>query len=213
LDGKTSDPQATTLPSFTIYEMWCFLAVTRQLQTIMPDWSWSSTGLKNLLKTTGTGAGAWVTGQHDEHGDLQILFNPTFAGFLSRKSSTRWSLSGERRPDLIVTYRPAQGQGTWLALDAKYRAGKSNLSEAFESAHIYRDALRHDNFGGPCLASMLLAPACTPEVSPWFSAEFRDAHQCGIWELRPGVATDPELGRWIVETLLIGHQGVSTLRG
>lgn len=204
LDGAGDQPQAAVLPSFAMYELWCFLAVARQLQALLPveeDWVWTWTGLNTLLRPTSTGTGARLVGRNPDQGEMVVAFNPIFEGFLSRAGRRRWSLSRQRRPDLEISWRPLKGEGAWICLDAKYRAGKHNLADAFSSVHIYRDSLRHDGMGGRCRAACLLAPSRTLAVEPWFSNDFRQAHACGIWEMRPGVTLKPDLGRWLIATL------------
>lgn len=198
LDG--TGPGAAVRPSFHLYEVWCFFATQRQLAAALPDWSWSLRGAKNLLALRGTGAGA-VWSAEGPTGSLRLLFNPTFASYFQREGRDRWSLSGERRPDLVVTFSGEDGVRSWLCLDAKYRAGRKNLGDALSSAHIYRDSLRYEGYGGSCRAAVLLAPARAAEAGEWFGAEFRRRHGMGIEALTPGRADESQLGRWLVDLL------------
>jgi hypothetical protein len=176
---------AAVRPSFHMYEIWCFLAIARQFQALLPDWKWSHHGLQKLMSLSGSGVGAKYEATCTT-GCLRLEFNPTFSGFLTRKNSARWTLSTERRPDIVVSWLPSKGEPAWVCLDSKYRAGRKNLGQAFESIHIYRDALRDNNAGGACRAVYLLAPKRTSKTAEWFSEEFRREHKAGICELRPG---------------------------
>lgn len=186
-------------PSFTIYELWCFLRVSRLLQARLPGLQWQFQHTRKLF-TTAHGTGAKFVGKGADE-SWTLHFNPVFSSFHARGGAERWSVSTERRPDLVVTHESKTGEGRWLGLDAKYRAGRANLGNAFESVHVYRDSLRWDRLSGPCVAFALLAPATAPDAPEWFSEKFRAEHLCGIWELRPGSVSEVDLANWVVEQL------------
>jgi hypothetical protein len=194
-------PAAATRPTFDLYELWSLLALQRQFRTILHEWRWSEYGLANLLALEGTGAGAGFIGVSPSGDVLRLEFNPTFPGWFARGDRPRFSLSSERRPDLVVTFRRADGFASWALLDAKWRVGRQNLGQAFESIHIYRDALRDAQFGGKCRVAALLAPSTTDDSAEWFEAPFQDAHACGVWELKPGVRQARDVGSWLAEQL------------
>ena len=106
-----------------------------------------------------------------------------------------------------MTWKPTNtGEPAWLCLDAKYRPGKKNLADAFESVHLYRDALHDSEFGGQCRTACLLAPASSEDTAVWFSDPFRAEFDTGIFQLTPGAmgsgTGELALGRWIAETLM-----------
>ncbi len=209
LSKEPSETAAAVRPSYTLYELWCFLEVARQLKQRLPEFDWRERNLGNLLTLTGSGTGASIRGE-GASGRIVVDFNVSFSGYFARKGGARWSLSAERRPDIVVTWKPVEGdptpaspssEGAWISLDAKYRAGKSNLGQALESAHIYKDSLLYDGFGGRCRASVLLAPSRTADCEAWFSAEFFEEHREGVWQLRPGGGNDVAVADRIVEAL------------
>ena len=193
--------QAAVRPSFTIYELWCFLAVSDQLKKAFSDWKWASVGLQKLLDPLASGEGAVCRAAGPAGEVIETRFNATFSSYFSRKGKARWSISGERRPDIIVSYKPEEGEGRWVSLDAKYRVGRSNLADAFSSVHIYRDALRYEGYSGPCQASVLLSPATSDDTAEWFSQEFLETYDEGIWEIKPGLE-NYEVGTWLIDTLI-----------
>lgn len=184
-----------TRPTYELYELWTFFAVRRLLDTLLEGYRWTAEGLEPLgvlgealdgACFKAEGPGGWV----------QLLFNPTFRGFLPLGTGpSRFSISKERRPDLVLHWS-LQGRVGWVSLDAKYRVSRSGLADAFESAHLYRDSLRWPDAGGHCEASVLLAPAELPACAPWFKPEFLREHRVGIFRLAPGHATDP-LSAWL----------------
>jgi hypothetical protein len=186
LDHVDTNLQVAVRPSFTIYELWCFLAIGEQLKKRLPHWQWKTSGLKKLLGPEGTDSGAFHRATSQDGNRLEVLFNATFASYFSREGKSLWSISGERRPDITVSYKPEQGEGQWVSLDAKYRVGRNNLTDAFSSVHIYRDSLRYEGFGGACQASVLLSPSCSTDSDVWFSAAYIETYREGIWELKPG---------------------------
>ncbi|HYO56971.1 nuclease domain-containing protein [Archangium sp.] len=102
-----------------------------------------------------------------------------------------------------MTWVPEGGQGRWVCLDAKYRTGAQNVAEAFESAHIYRDALRWQDLGerGRCAGAVLLVPAMDRNTEPWFEKAFRDEHGVGVFCLTPGQRPPDSLMDWFREQL------------
>lgn len=199
-----AQPSAPVRPSYELYELWTFFALKRFLSTHLSTAQWVESGLGTLRlfgedPSSDVGFTAHLPGQ----GVLQLLFNPTFPGFLARKDSPRWSISKERRPDLVMAWKPAQGQPRWLCLDAKYRTEARFIAEAFESVHIYNDSLRWQGFGekGRASGAVLLVPAQAKKAKPWFEKGFRDEHGVGAFQLTPGQAPPPELLEWIRERL------------
>lgn len=200
LHGGTSDPAAAVRPSYSLYELWCVLAVERSLRAALPGWTWSSHGTDRLLDLGSTGEGIRFDAKSPIGVHLGLEFNPTFPGWFKRPRQTRFSLSRERRPDLVITADTPGHPGRWIVLDAKYRAGRRNLAEAFESLHIYRDSLRDQQRGGPCLGGLLLAPQADEEINEWFAASWRTEWGIGAVALAPGGTAD-ELVHWILATL------------
>lgn len=198
LADSAEDPRAAVRPSFSIYELWCFFAVRRLLAARLPDWRWTAERLENLR--TGTGRGArFVATRGDQR--LAIEFNPTFRSWYTRKDRARHSLSGTRRPDIVITLDDGHGQGGWLVLDAKYRAGRENLADALASAHIYRDSLRDTGRGGRCTGAMLLVPGPC-DVADWVDPTWHEREGQGITSLAPG-SDAPALIAWILAQLAI----------
>ena len=201
-DGERPAPVRT---SFNLYEIWCLLSVQRSLAQAIPDWHWQWTGLDALLRLNSTGAGTAATAMHPLGHCLRIAFNLEFPGYVTRRNSPRWSISGERRPDIVITWKPANGSSErtsrWFVADAKYRAGAMNLADAFTSAHIYHDALRWPEFGGACAGALLLCPTRSLGTETWFDAQFLKENAVGIIELRPGGKTNDALAQWVVKDI------------
>lgn len=195
--------------SHTVYELWSFLEVQRQLQRALPRASWSSKGLARLLKPEATGAGAGYRAELESGVVIALDFNPTFRSHWARGSHHRWSLSSERRPDIVIS---AAGGGLlprWVFLDAKYRVAREALGDGFESIHIYRDGLRDDHHGGPCVGGALLAPRQRPDTAPWFSEQYLTQHACGVFELTPSKPND-DVANWILRCLGVARPDSST---
>ncbi len=201
-EPETGETAASMRPSYGVYELWCFLAVERALHEALPAVRWMRRGFSSLLRLGHSGSGAVVTGEAGD-GVVALQFNPTFVSFPHRRGSARWSVSGERRPDFVVSWKPHDGAPTWIVMDAKYRIGRQ-LIDAFQSLHAYRDALHWDAFGGRARSGVLLCPARTIDTEVWFEDTIRSEYGLGAFELRPEAPVLP-LATWIVETL-----GIST---
>ncbi|WP_437615452.1 nuclease domain-containing protein [Sorangium sp. So ce834] len=169
-------------------------AAKRRLQ---PDTAQWCRARNELL--TGCGAGAAFTARHPEDGArLELRYNMTFRGYLARRTSLRYSISRERRPDIVISFESPDRPRSWICLDAKYRVRRDALADSFTSLHIYRDALRWETFGGPCRGGLLLVPAIEPECQPWFDDEFRERFGIGAWRLTPGEPPDLALAKLIL---------------
>lgn len=201
LEDMPDGPAAPARASFDLYELWAFLSVKRALQAKLASWSWSFHPTPGSELTGGFGNRSRFEATHQDKSCLCLWFNLTFRSYLSPGEGARYSLSRERRPDIVVTLRRASGEGAWICLDAKYRVAQRALAEAFESLHIYRDSLRHDDYGGACRGGLLLAPAMVAACAPWFSDEFRNQFGLGAWRLTPGDPADEHLAGWILAML------------
>jgi hypothetical protein len=51
------------------------------------------------------------------------------------------SISGERRPDIVITVKSPTGC-RFIVMDAKYRVKRESVLNAMTSAHLYHDSLR-----------------------------------------------------------------------
>jgi hypothetical protein len=196
---------AMTRPSYGIYEIWCFVALWKGLCHELQDWHWQADRVERILSLSGSGSGARIVWKGPEEQMLELEFNPVFAGYFARKEQSRWSISGERRPDFVVTYKrgTVEVTGRWLCLDAKYRVGRQNLAEAMSSVHIYRDSLRYESYGGRCCGAFLLSPNASQECEDWFSDEFAREHHVGVKVLAPGTHSDFSISRFICDVLSI----------
>lgn len=134
VDGADSSDQLHVAPSWGIYETWCYLRV-----------------LKTVAEVTGV-AGIWtepraVAAERSTSfalGDattLEVLFQATFPALKASNKRSGWSLSKERRPDIVLVHSHGDTARP-LVLDAKWRSGRENVLDAMASAHIYHDALR-----------------------------------------------------------------------
>lgn len=209
LRGATSDPAAPVRPSYSLYEVWCLLALQRALGAALVDWVWSARNIERLLDLDATGEGISFAARSPNGVRLGIEFNVTFPGWFQRFTHSRFSLSRERRPDFVITADTPDGTGQWLLLDAKYRAGRQNLADAFESLHIYRDSLRDIRRGGACLGGLLLAPQADAETCDWFTPAWRSTWGLGAAELAPG-GSAADLARWVLTTLSVHQESVTT---
>jgi hypothetical protein len=176
---------APVRPSYELYEIWCYLTLVHGFQKKWPDWQWNHKRFGKILDLNSSGAGAMAQGIAPDGSRLKLEFNPVFPGYFARTDSARWSLSAERRPDITIAWQPAHGDPWWACLDAKYRVGRANLGEAFSSVHIYNDALVWEKFGGSPRYTFLLAPKSSDDCEEWFSEQFRDATNRGIWAFSP----------------------------
>lgn len=181
--SSQSTSEVATRPSFTLYELWCLLALQRALRDWLgPAFTWRFQGTAKLLDLSSDGTGATLTATEGER-TVELRFNPVFRSLLDGPAQ-RFSVTEHRRPDVTLCAR-GPGGAAWWALDAKYRAGRTALADAFGKAHIYQHSLRWPAWGGAPRATWLLAPS-DAETAPWFGWDFLHAHHVGALRLCPG---------------------------
>lgn len=154
--------------SWGIYETWCYLAVlrtlTRLLGTAAEEFRPSAVAAQLAHRIELKGGGC-----------VEVYFQALFPAEAPSSGRIGWSISRERRPDILLVARHA-GRCRAMVLDAKWRSGRSNVLEAMESAHIYHDSLRLDgSVPRPCLL-LLPGSAVVPALS---TPEYIGSHFVG----------------------------------
>ena len=154
-------------PTWGIFERWCFVRLGQWLRDSLPgtEWQASSSGGHALV---GNMRGMRVS-LH-----LQQTFPCTEGA-----ARLFWSVSSERRPDLVLAWRRRGECGFWV-FDAKYRVARENVLAAMASAHVYNDSLRMG--GRRARGTLLLVPA--PTGAAWLeAASYVREHRCGVMPL------------------------------
>lgn len=189
IEGENAGETLPVSPSWEVYERWCLLRVVEALQQIYPGFAWTRTGgsRADIARFSGRSAGIHVQAR------LQTSFP---AIDMRAERSHFFSISGERRPDIVVTWSSGSSRKL-LVFDAKYRVSRENVLQAMASAHIYRDCLRW-NAIRPDYA-MLLVPAGggVPELE---KASFHAEHGVGVIALSPATGST-EIVRFLSEVL------------
>lgn len=168
VDGSDLGDQLHVPPSWGIYENWCFLCVMRcvaQITGQKPVERPSMAASSERSVRFDLSSGHW----------LEVLFQAKFPSLKVASNRLAWSISGERRPDLVLVHHRPEGAAAMI-LDAKWRSGRDNVLDAMESAHIYHDALRLGSAQpSPCVL-LLPGTACVAELE---QQTFVKAHSVG----------------------------------
>jgi len=134
VNGADSSDQLHVAPSWGIYETWCYLRV---LRTVL-----EATGIKGEpCQPSAVAAERATAFELGDGATLEVLFQATFPALKASSKRSGWSLSRERRPDIVLVHS-FDDNIRFLVLDAKWRSGRENVLDAMASAHIYHDALR-----------------------------------------------------------------------
>ena len=146
-----------------------------------PQLTWTHFGNRKLEGKSSIG----------ERIDLQL--QPSFRSTSGKTRDGFWSVSGQRWPDIVLSWANPEESG-FVVLDAKYRVARKNVLDAMSSAHIYQDSLRMGSMRPTC--SVLLVPdSCG---APWLeNADFVAEHKVGIAALQSG--GEPPL--WLLSIL------------
>ena len=176
LDPRDMLPLA---PTWEIYERWCFVALAKQLSEWVPDLDWGSRG--------GTGSDRRHFVGRRNGAVLTLQSQATFGNSRGQPQDGAWSVSRERRPDILLRREQNGCLKDFLVLDAKYTA--ANLVEAVgDTSHAYQHGLRWGTAGKRPSATVILAPNAGEVAHPgWLTdPEFVKEHRIGVVELRPG---------------------------
>lgn len=156
LEGSGATDQLHVPPSWGIYEIWCLLSVATSIAEVT-----GAAPVEAASKTVAAERALWFTLPGGRQ--LEVLFQATFPALRPSGKRFGWSLSRERRPDIVLVLHGINKPRA-LVLDAKWRSGRDNVLEAMESAHNYHDALRVNSARpSPCLL-LLPGQASVPEL-------------------------------------------------
>ena len=194
--------------SFDIYEIWCFQEIVAQFKQVLhtsPVYKFNSKEQDNPHWGT-------IAIFDTDNAQIMVEYNATFtANFsLSKKDGPpkkRYSILNTQRPDIVVYYQK-NAHKVWVALDAKYRTSKENVSKAFSSAFAYNQTLFDPNFNsihidGAPLGCYLLVPKKLHETAHWFGTEFASRYQFGVFEYRPSKGLDQMTNSKEIVTFLL----------
>ena len=170
IDDDCTTEYLRVSPSWGVYETWCYVALVEALESrlgveIKPGKS----------KFPETSPDLVLRAQLPDGRDLELLFQPTFRSQGLGGNRRAWSLSRERRPDIVLISSRGDEHRTFV-LDAKYRSGRSNVLDAMASAHIYHDSLF---LAGLCPDRCLLLLPGAPEVESLEKNETWDTYGVG----------------------------------
>jgi hypothetical protein len=175
IEGPREGEMLSLSPTWEVYERWCFLQLANVLREIFPSLAWvrhSTGGKADRLLEVGSCDGIRV----------EIYLQRIFHAMDNIPKDSRFhSISGERRPDIVVTYA-SKGLKRCLVFDAKYSVSRDSVLAAMGAAHIYRDCLRWD--GQRPQGVLLLIPS--PGKAAWLeTADYFDQNAVGVLSLSP----------------------------
>ncbi|MFS7380690.1 DUF2357 domain-containing protein [Rahnella inusitata] len=187
ISGLSSDESHYLIPSWDIYEVWCFVALTSGLKRKFPHMKWYLSQHSGRLTFRA------------KHEDLSIRLHSqkSFRAILNRPSTDLkipHSISGMRKPDLVLEVENA-GMTQFICLDSKYTSRSKRILEEMTSAHIYHDSLRWEQ-KRPVL-SLLLVP-CNKHLAELESESWWQEHQTGCFTLQNVESSSQLLDRlWV----------------
>ena len=148
IDGSSEGERLCISPTWEIYERWCYLQLVVKMKSIYPglQWSYRWPGSRvDVVRCEGRSSDTQV----------DVWLQVRCPAFDRPANHCFSSISGERRPDIVVTVKSPAGR-SFIVMDAKYRVDREWVLQGMESAHLYRDCLRWD--GHKPDLSLLLVP-------------------------------------------------------
>lgn len=185
VEGDSEGDALHVSHSWGIYETWCYLELLQVLARVLE-------GAAIEVKPTAVAAQMAYRFASRDGASVEAYFQAQFPSEGPSAGRIGWSISRERRPDILLVFRHG-GLCRSMVLDAKWRSGRSNVLEAMESAHIYHDALRlNEVVPSP---SLLLLPG-PPQVPSLGTDAYIASHGVGaIAEVSVGRSGIGELAR------------------
>jgi len=174
--------------TYDLYEYWCFFRVADALAAKWPHLQWRFSKCANdsgLLLDIRDGCYVEALAGDTR---LRLTFQQTFSSYspAHEERDKPYSISGERRPDLILSARSSD-RHAMIVLDAKYRCTRSAIHSALADMHVYRDSLRVSGQGDKLLAAYILTPAHDESRAGVYYAEnYRRKYRTGGFDLAPG---------------------------
>lgn len=167
-DGSEQDDQLPVAPSWGVYETWCFIMVVQLMGQFVA-------APLSATRSTQASADIALAGRLPDGRLVEVLFQAVFPSERPFAQSSAWSISRERRPDIMLVVTDGATR-RWMVLDAKYRSGRDNTLQAMESAHIYRDALRLGRMSPEQALLLLPGAASVPSLE---TQDFWEEHKVG----------------------------------
>jgi hypothetical protein len=169
VEGTENQDMLHVSHSWGIYETWCYLAV---LQVVTETFGVTA------LACAPAAVSAQLAHRCNlaDGRQLELYFQALFpSGEPASASRLGWSISRERRPDIVLVLRTGD-TCRGMVLDAKWRSGRDNVLQAMESAHIYHDALRlAGRCPSPCVL-LLPGPSTVPSLEKF---DYIATHEVG----------------------------------
>lgn len=188
--------------TYELYELWCFLRLTR---AAVEEYGAEGVDLTELF--TGDASGGLTLAS----GAVSVVIGDGMVVSFQRRYREYWnetdgagSFSRTMIPDVVLAHVDAHAESgrSVIVLDAKYRID-AGLNEALGSIHTYRDALVRESSDGGVAGIVRAAYLLTPHV-PQFGEDFKDAavpgrlfhpgyrekFKFGAITLRPGMRSD-----------------------
>ena len=188
--GVHGDPadDLPLIPTWEIYERWCFVELTRRLREWLPAPEWRES------RGAGDGDRRWVRFRRGGDAGIRLFLQKT----ARRDGADLRSVSAQLRPDIVLRREGLAKRSGFVILDAKYIAsGEGIVGGMKDSAHPYQDALRWH--GERPDATLLLVPDVA-QVQFLSKAAFVTENRVGAITLLPGTAP-PD---WFRDLLLGG---------
>lgn len=172
ISGLSRDENHYLIPSWDVYEAWCFVALAEGLKRKLPDIKWKLSQYAGRLT---------FRAKHNGQ-SIKLHSQKSFPALLKRPSindDMPHSISSMRRPDLILEITTS-GTTQFICLDSKYTSRGKRILEEMASAHIYHDSLRLQQ-KRPVL-SLLLVPR-NQELERLECESWWQQHQTGCFTL------------------------------
>ena len=171
LSGLADDEQHYLAPTWEIYEAWCFVAVAKALEKLLPEYDW-------IHISNPRSADLIVKGRSGSR-TINLYYQMVCYSLESANQYGYCSITRERRPDLVLEIADHE-HCRFICLDSKYTASRATILNSMASAHIYRDSLRRGD--SRVDLSVILVPAIA-EVGVLATEEYWQRHGVGCYQL------------------------------
>jgi hypothetical protein len=176
-EGALRSPSRRTHELYELLALYRLVAAARGVLGVA--WAWKMPVVGRHGPLDGLQNDATFSAAGPEGMRVEIRYQPTFQAYrAAAEQHVTHSITGERRPDVVLGLFQGKELVRWVGVDAKYRSSRPAIHEGLADAHVYQDALRWN--GRRAAATYIAVPACKSDAAVYATRAYVDDHRFGM---------------------------------
>lgn len=179
---RVSPDRALRSPMKRTHELYELLVLYRLVDAarreLGSEWKWTTPAVRRVGPLDVLPDGATFTAAGPAGLRLVVRYQATFPAYrVEDGQPVMHSITGERRPDVVLGLFSGDELLRWVAVDPKYRSSRAAIHEGLADAHVYQDALRWS--GRRAAGSYIAVPACSADAQLYAASKYLVEHRFG----------------------------------